>query len=76
MEFSSFDLPGNQSGLEDNTSSTSIKEDAVEDDGTPVLDEADLEENELTIEEAERIEWDEPKGKKGSSGSEEKDITD
>ena len=39
----------------------SLKTDAVEDDGTPVLDEADLEENNLTVEDAENIEWEEPK---------------
>jgi hypothetical protein len=33
--------------------------DAVEDDGTPVLDEDDLEENSLTVEEADNIVWDE-----------------
>ena len=36
--------------------------DAVEEDGTPVLDEQDLEENNIDEEEAEDIEWDEPKG--------------
>ncbi|MBE7171324.1 MAG: hypothetical protein INR73_12080 [Williamsia sp.] len=35
--------------------------DAVEDDGTPVLDEKDLEENGLSVEDAENIVWDEPK---------------
>jgi hypothetical protein len=34
--------------------------DAVEDDGTPVLNEEDLKENNLTEEEAEQIVWDEP----------------
>jgi hypothetical protein len=33
---------------------------ANEDDGTPVLDEEDLEENDLSVEEAEDIEWEEP----------------
>jgi hypothetical protein len=42
------------------------KTDAVEDDGTPVLDEADLEENNLTVEDAENIEWDEPKESGGN----------
>ena len=37
-----------------------LTEDAVESDGTPVLDEEDLEENDLTEEEAEEIVWDEP----------------
>ena len=31
---------------------------AVEDDGTPVMDEIDLEENDITEEEADNIEWD------------------
>ena len=34
--------------------------DAVEEDGTPVLDEEDLEENNIDEEEAEDIEWDQP----------------
>ena len=38
--------------------------DAVEDDGTPVLDEEDLEENDLDEEEAEDLEWDEPSASK------------
>jgi hypothetical protein len=36
----------------------SIGNDAVEDDGTPVLDEADLAENNLTVDDAEDIIWD------------------
>lgn len=36
--------------------------DAREDDGTPVLDEQDLEENHLSEDEADNIEWDEPQG--------------
>ena len=43
------------------TSMTS-QADAVEDDGTPVLDEKDLEENNLTVEEAEDIVWEDPEG--------------
>ena len=43
-------------------------------DSDPPLDEEDLEENNLTVEEADQIVWDPPKT--GSSGSEEKDITD
>ena len=35
-------------------------DDAVEEDGTPVLDEQDLKENNLTEEEAEQLIWDEP----------------
>ncbi len=34
--------------------------DAVEDDRTPVLDEEDLKENNLTEEEADQIVWEEP----------------
>lgn len=45
----------------------------LEGDTDPPLDEEDLEENNLTVEEADQIEW-EP-AKKGSSGTEEKDIT-
>ena len=36
-------------------------DDAVEDDGTPVLDEKDLEENDLDVDEAEDIQWDDAK---------------
>jgi hypothetical protein len=43
-------------------------------DTDPPLDEEDLEENDLTVEEADQIEWDAPNT--GSSGSEEKDFTD
>ncbi|MCW3114721.1 MAG: hypothetical protein JWR18_3117 [Segetibacter sp.] len=48
------------------------KEEAEDTD--PPLDEEDLEETGLTVEEADQIEWEQPKT--GSSGSEEKDITD
>ena len=47
---------------------------ASDEDTDPPLDEEDLEENNLTVEEADHIVWEEPD--KGSSGSEEKDITD
>lgn len=43
-------------------------------DSDPPLDEEDLEENGLTVEEADQIEW-EP-AEDGSAGDEEKDITD
>jgi hypothetical protein len=43
-------------------------------DTDPPLDEEDLEENDLTVEEADQIVWDSPKT--SSAGSEEKDITD
>jgi hypothetical protein len=36
-------------------------DDAIEDDGTPVLDEEDLDENDLDVEEAEDIEWEDTK---------------
>jgi len=36
-------------------------DDAIEDDGTPVLDEEDLHENDLDVEEAEDIEWEDTK---------------
>ena len=48
---------------ESTSSKSSTANDAVEEDGTPVLDEKDLEENGLTVEEAENIEWEEPKSK-------------
>ena len=66
-------LPGDDE-LNDGSLANLSSDDAVEEDGTPVLDEEDLEENDLSVEEADQIVWDEPK--KGSSGNEEKDITD
>lgn len=36
--------------------------DATEADGSPVLDEQDLAENNLSVEEADNIEWEEPAG--------------
>jgi hypothetical protein len=42
------------------TEDMSDTNDAVEDDGTPVLDEQDLEETGLDEEEAEDVEWEEP----------------
>lgn len=50
------------------------KEKEEAEDTDPPLDEEDLEETGLTVEEADQIEWELPKT--GSSGSEEKDITD
>lgn len=51
------------------------KNETVETDDTdPPLDEEDLEENNLTVEEADQIVWEKPE--KGSAGDEEKDITD
>lgn len=47
---------------------------AEAEDLDPPLDEEDLDEIGLTVEEADQIEWEPPQ--KGSSGSEEKDITD
>lgn len=35
-------------------------DDAIEEDGTPVLDEEDLEENNLSEQDAENIEWNKP----------------
>ncbi len=43
-------------------------------DTDPPLDEEDLEENNLTVEQADQVVWDPPKS--GSASSEEKDITD
>jgi hypothetical protein len=73
METLENNLPGDDD-LNDSSLASTSSDEAVEDDGTPVLDEEDLEENDLSVEEAEQIEWEEPKT--GSSGSEEKDITD
>jgi hypothetical protein len=42
------------------SSDMSATNDAVEDDGTPVLDEEDLEETGLDEEEVEDVEWEEP----------------
>lgn len=50
--------PGDDEDLNEGSGSTA---DAVEDDGTPVLDEEDLEENDLDEDEVEDIEWEEPK---------------
>lgn len=47
---------------------------AESEDTDPPMDEEDLEENHLTVEEADQIVWDPPV--KSSSGNEEKDITD
>ena len=47
----------NDSKQKGNTKNMSTENDALEDDGTPVLDEADLAENHITVEEAENIEW-------------------
>lgn len=49
-------------------------ETAETEDTDPPLDEEDLEENNLTVEEADQIVWEEPET--GSAGDEEKDITD
>ncbi|MDB5193429.1 MAG: hypothetical protein JWQ96_2992 [Segetibacter sp.] len=65
----------NTQDIDESTQSKSESEEAVEEDGTPVLDEKDLEENGLSLEEADQIEWEEPKEGKGSSGPEEKDVT-
>ncbi|MEJ7681379.1 MAG: hypothetical protein WKG06_26715 [Segetibacter sp.] len=62
---------------EEETNSSDIiekNETAEAEDTDPPLDEEDLEENNLTVEEADQIVWDPPKT--GSSGSEEKDVAD
>lgn len=47
-----------------NSRTAQLDEDlGTEEDGTPVLDEKDLEENHLNEDEADNIEWDEPRGK-------------
>lgn len=53
--------PGNEDDL--NKEEREISDDAVEEDGTPVLDEEDLEENDLDEDEADEIIWEEPKEK-------------
>lgn len=62
---------------EEETNSPDITENnetAEAEDTDPPLDEEDLEENDLTVEEADEIVWDPPNST--SSGPEEKDITD
>ncbi len=70
-------LPKHSQQEETNSPDVIEKNEAAEaddEDIDPPLDEEDLEENDLTVEEADQIVWDQPKA--GSSGSEEKDITD
>lgn len=56
-------IPGNRAGSQEQDPQASSQDTAaVEDDGSPVLDEQDLEENNLSEEEAENIEWDAEKG--------------
>ncbi len=55
--------------VEENREATDDTEDT-----DPPLDEEDLKENNLTVEEADQIEWDPPKT--GSASNEEKDFTD
>lgn len=55
--------------VEENREATAEPEDT-----DPPLDEEDLEENNLTVEEADQVVWDPPKT--GSSSEEEKDFTD
>lgn len=59
---------------EETNSPDVIERNETAEDTDPPLDEEDLEENDLTVEEADQIVWDPPKT--GSSGSEEKDISD
>jgi hypothetical protein len=58
----SLQSPGKEDDLAEDATGASTN-DAVEEDGTPVLDEEDLEENDLDEEEAEQIIWEEPKEK-------------
>jgi hypothetical protein len=48
-------LPGDDN---DDISSAQSTDSAVEEDGSPILDEQDLEENDLKVEEADQIVWD------------------
>lgn len=66
-------LPG-FSRKEEVNSQNMVKQNEESEDSNPDLDKGDLEENNFTIEEADQCQW-EP-AKTGSSGSEEKDITD
>ncbi len=58
MEYLNMQL---QPGDDDQELTEQTSNDAIEEDGTPVLDEQDLKENNLSAEEAEQIVWDEPK---------------
>ena len=42
----------------ENQENLPAESDAIEDDGSPVLEESDLAENNLRVEDAENIEWD------------------
>lgn len=59
----------NDSSVADDENDSTVADDE-EDDGSPVLDEADLEENNISDDEAENIEWG-PEGRKGGK----QDIT-
>jgi len=52
-----------QSKNSGNQNDSANSNDAVEEDGTPVLEEEDLEENNIDEDEADDIEWDEPQTK-------------
>lgn len=67
-------LPKYSQEEETNSPDTIKQNESLEEDTDPPLDEEDLEENNLTIEEADQIIWEQPL--KSSSGSEEKDMTD
>jgi hypothetical protein len=68
------DFPENSPKEENLPDIIEANEPAVQEDTDPPLDEEDLEENDLTVEEADQIVWDPPKA--GSAGPEEKDLTD
>ena len=67
-EFSQEEETNSPDIVENNTGTNEVE------DTDPPLDEEDLEENDLTVEEADQIVW-EP-AKTGSASSEEKDFTD
>jgi hypothetical protein len=57
---------------EESSKAENVSNDALEDDGTPVMDEMDLQENNLSEEEADQVEWDAPQsGGSGRTGSDE-----
>lgn len=68
MQLQNEDMPVDESSTEQN-----VAEDE-NDDGTPILDEEDLEENEISEDEVEDIEWEEPDT--ADAAEDEKDITD
>jgi hypothetical protein len=59
--------PRREDGKSPESSAENVENTAEEDDESPVLDEQDLEENNLSDEEADKVEW-EPGDKKAQQG--------